>query len=350
MKNKEDKYKPINISFSKIDTYLTCPRKYKLQYKDYIISSYIPSPFFFGGAVDSASELILRSKMKDEEFKEFSIEEMEELYTKNMTEYIFQLEEVYLPTSYLVKYSKSDIALDLLNEEDLADIYDYMNEMEVEYSPIDELIEDVYSTIKKAKNDRSVIPNNVLQVVNYAIWLGLYKKGLMMLSALKEWVDENIKEVHSIQRKIQIKNDLGDVLNGAIDFEATMITGERRTLDLKTASNATAQYPDNCIDTSKQLHIYSQETNPLVGYVVIDKEIRKKEPRVRIRYIKGEVVEEMLDETFEIIDTVMSGIRNGCFDKNKEGCYSYGGCVYRRLCWENSMIGLEKRKFEEGKK
>lgn len=344
-----ENYKPINISFSKIDTYLTCPRKYKLQYKDYIIPSHIPSPFFFGGAIDSASEIILRSKMKGEEFKEFSIEEMEKLYTKNMTEYIFQLEEIYLPTSHLVKYSKSDIALDLLDKDDLADIYDYMDEVGIEYIPIDELIEDVYKSIKKAKNDRSVIPNNVLQVVNYAIWLGLYKKGLMMLSALKEWVDENIKEVHSIQRKIQIKNELGDVLNGAIDFEATMVTGERRTLDLKTASNAVAQYPDNCIETAKQLHIYSQESNPLVGYVVIDKEIRKKEPRVRIRYVKGEVSEEMLDKTFETIDTVMDGIRNGCFDKNKDGCYSYGGCVYRKLCWENSMVGLEERKFEEKK-
>jgi hypothetical protein len=128
-----------------------------------------------------------------------------------------------------------------------------------------------------------------------------------------------------------------------------MVDGIRYTLDLKTAANAVAAYPNDCIETAKQLHIYSQESNINCGYVVIDKSIRKKEPKVRIRTVLGEITEEMLDNTFNIIDDVMVGIQKEEFPMNKDSCWSYGICSFYHLCHKGSMVGLEKRKFEEKK-
>ena len=55
----------------------------------------------------------------------------------------------------------------------------------------------------------------------------------------------------------------------------------------------------------------------------------------------------MLDNSFDLIDTVMVDIQAEKFEKNKNACNDYSGCQYRKLCWENSMAGLEKRKDKE---
>lgn len=342
--------KPLKTSYTKLDTYKSCPRKYKLQYKDYIISDYIPSPFFFGGSIDQASEVILADKMIGSEKIPFDFTKMVEVFTKSMTEYKFQLEDIYLPTSPLVKYAKADIDLSLLDNDDLNEIELFIKEdidFELDLDNLPNFMEATYPILKK---DRSKVSDSEKELYNFVAWLTLYNKGLLMLDALKEWVDENILEVYSCQRKFEIVNDEGDTLIGAIDIECMMKDGIKRTLDLKTASNASAQYPNNCTDTAMQLHIYSEVSVKDVGYVVIDKTVRKKEPRIRIRYVEGTLTEEMLDRTFEDIDNTMEQIKNDVeFPCNKDSCFRYGKCDFYGLCNYGSMKGLLKRKFEDKK-
>lgn len=337
--------KPLNVSYSKLSTYNQCPYKYKLQYKDYIIPEYIPSPFFVGTALDEASSVILKSKMKGTEYEEFSYIKMIEVFTRFMTEYKFQLEDIYLPTSHLPKYAKSDMSLELLDIDDINDIEIFMSERGID-SPIMEFIENMYSAMKKGRHN---VTQSDLEVYNYIIWLSLFTRGKMMLDTLKTWIDDNVEEVHSIQRKFKITNEEGDNLNGAMDIECTMKDGIKRVLDLKTAAQPKATYPDNIVETAMQLHIYSQESVPQVGYVILDKSVRVKEPRIRIRYVEGEVNEVMLDNTFEFIEDTMNKIKNEEFPKNEESCFLMGKCDYIGLCKYNSMKGLVKRKFEDKK-
>lgn len=343
----EEKKKPINISFSKIDTYLSCPMKYKLQHKDYLVPNYIPSPFLFGGATDDATSEILFSKAKGDLHVPFNKEAQIALFTSKMTHYRFQGEDIYVPTSPLIKYAGADIDVSLLTEDDIFAINSYAETLDISIDNIEEAIESIYQDLKK---DRDGVDEDVKSLYNFIAWKALYNKGLMMLEAFNQWVEDNIEEVHSVQRKIELVNDEGDVLRGAMDFEATYKDGVKRTTDLKTASNAVAQYPDNCIETSMQLHIYSQESNPDVNYVVIDKSIRKKEPRVRIREVRGSVTEEMLDKTFDTIDNVMYAIRNEEFPMNKDACFRYGLCDFHKLCHKGKMEGLVKRVFENNGK
>jgi hypothetical protein len=85
-----------------------------------------------------------------------------------------------------------------------------------------------------------------------------------------------------------------------------------------------------------------------VAYLVGDKKIRKKEPRVRIKFVKGEITEEFLDKTFLQIEEVTGIIKEklpygkGEFEQNKEACPNFGNCEYINLCWKGSMKGLEK--------
>jgi len=95
-----------------------------------------------------------------------------------------------------------------------------------------------------------------------------------------------------------------------------------------------------------QLHIYSQEAYPQVGYVILDKMIRKREPRARVREVYGEVTEEMLDSTFDTIDEVLHNIMDKEFPKNMNSCYRYGKCGFYDLCHNGNRKGLVKKVYD----
>lgn len=334
----------LTLSYSRVDTYLSCGQKYKLQYIDYIIPSHIPSPFILGGSIDDATSHILFDKAKGDLYVPFNKQDMVDDFRRKLEYYTFQNEQIYVPTSPLIKYAKADIDTSLLTESDIGYIQAYADTFKVDIDSIDDFVDHCFTTLK---GGRDKLDTELLSIYNLIAWRSLHNKGLMMLDAFKVWADENVIETHSIQKKIEIENLEGDKFIGYLDFEATMKDGNKYTMDLKTASNPTAQYKDNCIDTALQLHIYAEQTNKKVGYIILDKNIRKKEPRTRVRELYGKVTEEMLDNSFDLIDDVMVDIKAEKFEKNKNACNDYSGCQYRKLCWENSMAGLEKRKDKE---
>ena len=333
------KRKPIRLSFSAIDTYLSCPKKYKLERIDWLMEDKLSTPLFFGSAIDDASELIFLEKLQDKsKRKPFDRDEMIDRFTEKLSNTRFQGKDVFIPTFSKVGYSKADMQPELLEDEDVKDFEDYLESKDLAVDNVFDFIEYIKS-IKNPTEDE-------IEIYNYICWKSVYRKGIMMLDALKVWSDENIKEVISIQRRIQVVNEEEDTLTGYLDLEAVMMDGVERTLDLKTASNANAQYPDDCIKDAMQLHIYSQEAFPKVGYVILDKMIRKREPRARVREVYGEVTDEMLDSTFDTIDEVLHNIMDKEFPKNMNSCYRYGKCGFYNLCHNGSKKGLVKKVYD----
>ena len=79
---------------------------------------------------------------------------------------------------------------------------------------------------------------------------------------------------------------------------------------------------DGCVEESKQLAIYSEFSNPNCGYIVVDKGIKVRNPRVKIHEVYGVVDEEIRDEVFDMVDRALVGIKEGRFEKNFDACIS----------------------------
>jgi len=185
------------------------------------------------------------------------------------------------------------------------------------------------------------------KVFNIMALVSLMIKGQMMIVKIKEWIDENVAEVHEVQKKISIENDNGDQFIGFLDFIVTLKCGKKVLIDLKSSSNTNAYYPADSAEKSVQLGIYSQEESvPNVAYLVADKKIRKREPRVRLTFIEGVITEEHLDDVFEMIEEVTVEIKEKlqdgeeAFEKNLDSCMKFGGCQYFNFCKKGYMKGL----------
>jgi hypothetical protein len=332
----------LQVSYSAIDTYLSCGEKYRLERILKIVPESINTAFMFGKAIDQASEVIFKPFMKDG--IKFDRNTMLQVFKDSLTTIDYQGEDIHAPTCLKVKYSKTDVQAELLEKEDFVTIQKFIDESILEVTNIRDFI-DYYKDTKIKVADETLI-------YNFIAWHCLYRKGIMMLDALKKWADDNILEVVSLQRKIEIVNDFGDKLIGFLDLEARLKRdGILRTIDLKTASKPKTQYPDDKISKSMQLAIYSEFTQRDVGYIVVSKDIKKREPRVEVRELYGVISEIQADEVFEKIDEAMEGIRAEKFEKNTDACWRYGKCFAYDYCTKGSMQGLVPRvKREENGK
>lgn len=211
------------------------------------------------------------------------------------------------------------------------------------------------STIKysKADSDESVLTEDDKN------WLAkndvpranqcLKRKGYMILEAYVEQVLPKIEKVLLVQHEVALTNELGDSLIGIVDLVA-QIGGQTYILDNKTSS---IKYAEDSASISHQLGTYFEALKDEykldgVGYIVIPKNLRKKkEPRVPIEMKFGQVSEDILNETFEMYETALDGIKNGRFEcgrNQKNGCCSNPWpCSYRRYCESNGtdLTGLK---------
>ena len=87
-----------------------------------------------------------------------------------------------------------------------------------------------------------------------------------------------------------------------------------------------------------------------VAYLIADKVIRVREPKVRLSFVEGIITEEHLDEVFAEIEEVTNEIKEklpygiSAFDKNLDSCMNYGGCQYLSYCKSGCTKGLERVK------
>lgn len=324
--------KPINLSNSQVSTYLDCNRKWFYDKVEKIRPTYLGSALFFGTLLDNTIEHIL---LKQEG-------SYKDTFYKCLNNFEVNGAKKAMPNDLLdMRFFAGDVDADLVTQGHVNDACDRLK--------IDLLDKkDFLDYCKQQRKSKKALNDIEQYLFNYMAWVSLEQKGLMLVEKLAEWIEENVVEVHSVQKKIQIENGSGDKFIGFLDFVVTLKNGKKVLVDLKTSSNPTQYYPADSAAKSMQLGIYSQEEKiPDVAYLVGDKKIRKREPRVRLKFVEGVITEEWLDEIFEVIESVTEEIKEklpegkSAFEKNKDSCMNFGGCQYRGLCEKNSMKGLE---------
>lgn len=198
--------------------------------------------------------------------------------------------------------------------------------------------------------DQKKLDGNDLDEYLVLNWLSLRRRGFMLIEAYRNEVIPLINEVYSVQEYISLPNPQGDAIDGVIDFTCSF-KDEPSKVYIGDNKSSSKPYKQEQLTESDQLHTYAEHKgiNNLC-YIVLEKPIRKREPKVRISILKGSVVEKTLDRVFAEYETALGDIKQEKFSPNYDsGCYFYGKkCEYYDLCHNSKMcpnlVKLENKK------
>jgi len=327
----------VKLSYSQVQKYKQCPALYDFHYNQKLRSKYIGSPLFFGSAIDDAVGLLKIPLIKNptDKQKEMLQETPEELFKRRMIFMNHNGEEINIKEYPFVNYSKSDIDTSLFTEGDL----EYLNSTYFE-EPLDAKDLQKYAEfIADQKRKEKVVEKNDFLAYNDICWKSLYRKGLMIIEAYKNEVIPEILEIVSIQEKVCITNDDGDEIMGFID-DIRIYKDEPDKVYINDDKTSSKAYKQEQLDESPQLTTYAfYKDTPYISYTVMEKSIRKKEPRVRITIMRGTTSDEYKEEVLEEYEDTMLLINEGQFPKDfNSGCKFYGAkCLYYEICHNNQM-------------
>ena len=327
---------PVKISHSARDMLDTCGEKYRLHYIERKRSPLMYSSLFFGNALDAGFSRILLEKKKQLTQEETELLKTSEfdIFNQNMQVFKHNNKEQFLLQNEHCEYYFSDFDKDLVTPK--------MEQLVKAYDPSIPSIVEFYDWAVSEIKAKRVLSVEDKRLYNYICWLSLVEKGLMMLQAYREQILPQIHEVYDIQKKVSLVNAAGDSISGAIDFTASFVDnpGRKYICDNKSSSKA---YKANAVLESDQLATYCEaEGSPYAAYVVVQKTIYKKHPKIKTQIIKGEIKEAQLQETFDKFEQAVYTIEEKRFHKNKDACFSYGKkCPYYALCHYGKEEGLE---------
>lgn len=331
--------KGLYLSHSQISTFKDCERKFYIERIERLRPKYTGSALIFGSALDSAVEEILldynRKKKKNLDPKKVFLEKLDNFEVNRKPK--------KLPEDLLaVKFFASNIDEKLLKEVDLKPDFKRLG-----IEPIE--VAGFLDYCKQQRKAKEKLDETEQLLFNTLAYRTMQTSGLMFIKTLQEWIEENVAEVHEVQKKIEIDDGAGNKFVGYLDFIVTLKDGKKLLIDLKTSSNVNLYYPEGCASKSPQLGIYAQEEGLFkVAYLVISKKVRVRNPRIRLHFIEGTITEEFLDQVFDEIEEIVEKIiekkklGKGAFETNKESCSNFGGCAYFNYCWKGKKDDLEK--------
>lgn len=325
--------------------YVECPRKYKYHYIDRLRPNRQFSALFFGSALDEAFSALLLSKKKALTEEEKALLELgaEKAFLAKMENPGLNGADFAVAKAVNVEYFKSDFDADLITKADLEHFAGEFPELKGSFLQfLDKCNERIKKKQKLGDEDKSIY--------NYMHWYSLVKKGKLMIKAYTEQILPLVEEVYSVQKRIAIVSDQGDVIEGLIDLEASFHKepGVRYICDDKTSS---AKYSLTSVVESDQLATYCEaESTNKAAYIVIEKKVYKKAPIIHTQLIKDTIPEEkfvaVLDSFADTIDNIIAGK----FPKNEDACFSFGKlCPYAGICKygktpeESGLVTLPKR-------
>lgn len=356
----------MRISNSGRTTFQTCGEKYRLHYQEKLRSPKIFSALFFGNALDAGFSRLLLDKKKallPEELLQLS-ESADEIFYKSMCN--VKRDDgtiVEASKSPFADYYASDYTPELLTPQAVALIQEYAPDV---LDPL-QFMESCQAVIKSKKK----LSAEDVPLFNYITWLTLVEKGYLMLQAYRDQIMPQIHEVFSIQEAISIKTEAVkkvkleqcpqsgewlqveyeefDEITGLIDFTCDFVDeiGTMYVCDNKSSSKP---YKASETGESAQLSTYceAKQTNK-AAYVVIEKKLYAKGPKIRTQVLKADIAEEQFSSTFADYENVVYSISTGSFEKNFKSCFSYGRmCAFFGLCKYKNAEGLIK-KIEEVK-
>lgn len=347
--------KELRLSHSGAGKFTQCPRKWYLHYIEKLRSPKMGSALFFGNALDDAfSRLLLDKKSHLTEDEKLGLKfTPEQIFANKMVEAKNDAGQiVQLPKSNLADYYTSDFDAALFSNETVA----LVAQMEKSLDKLSKIVafhEECKSNLNPRNKQKRRLTDDEYVLYNYINWLSLNEKGKLMLEAYKRQVFPHISEVSAIQKEIEIPNGDGDSIVGKIDLVASFIDKPKQQFicDNKTSSQP---YKDDSVATSEQLATYCEaEGNFNAAYLVVEKKIRAKEPKVRTQVIKGTVGEELLQKTFDNYENVRYAIASAgddmeAYPQNFNSCFDFGKiCQYFQMCKHNSKGNLISCKVEK---
>lgn len=357
------------LSHSASNIYQDCAYKYKLHYKDRLRPKTQSAALFFGTAIDRAISAMLKNE--DEVSKFLETWQVQEYNGKNID----------LRMSENIVYANSDYDDELLTKEDLIDLGPY----NLSSFSIKEEIENVYNRKEEKGFEKLTLHDKMY--LNYANWLCLKRKGLLMLECVKKNILPNIIETLSLQEKVSLENSEKDEIVGYIDLVARWKNQPTPVIfDFKTA---TRQYENDAVTKSQQLALYTHALSKKYktntgGFIVLHKTIKKNRVKTcsicnfdgsgsRHKTCSNEIIagekktrcngdwtETITPEaTFQILineipiktqnlivqnmDDINESIKTGLFSRNLSSCIRpFGKCSFYNLCWEGKDESLIK--------
>lgn len=342
----------MKLSHTKVSKYSECPARYDFHYNKKFRTRELSSALWFGSALDEAFNCLLLQKKK-----EFSNTEKEmlskgavQLFLDKIETFRFNGEDHIIRDYPFAKYSLTDLDSKLFDEDTLQ-IYNKYTLLD-NFNSLDDFtaFTDGFMSWYKDAKEVSKTDQKTYLLLN---WLSLRTKGLLLIESYKKEVIPLIDEVISIQEGIRLPNDDGDEIEGFIDFIATF-TDDPDTVYLCDNKTSAKPYKQSDLTESEQLNLYAYYKNiKKVAYVVVEKNIRKRDPKVRINIIKGDANLSVVDTVLDKFENTLLNIRGEKFSPNfNSGCFFYGNkCEYYSICHADKMpdnvVNTKKRKKDE---
>lgn len=268
----------MKLSYSSMTKLLQCPRKYYYYYVKRYRDKYYRSAFLIGSTFDEAVEIMMLRKKK-----ELTDEEKEKVakcpydfayeYMKNITH---NYREIYAPTSTLIKYTKKDFQVELLQDSDYETLRNFISEvLGKDVVPMvlrDELLE--------RRECGEMLDFDEWKYLALCNWLSCWRKVEIMLHHVEDEILPQITEVYSTQRKVEFGSIKSGLIEGYIDIECKFADEDFiRTTDLKSCTGF-GQYGSKSATESIQLNLYDSNTeNKKLAYIAVDKVIRMDKVR-----------------------------------------------------------------------
>jgi hypothetical protein len=329
--------------------YQDCSYKYKLHYIERLRSIHIGSALFFGSAFDEAlnSLLLTKKKVLTEEEKELVKINAFDLFDEKFTSMEYNYEQMELKKSDKTQYFASDYDFGVLLEEDGPDICSYAKTLEMGLEKLSD-VKEFMDECKEMRKNKKELDSKEFLLYNYICWVSLRRKGHLMIEEYRNQILPQIEEVFEIQSPVSLL-DNGDEFRGFIDFVASFSDepNVKYVIDNKTSSR---KYPDNAVLESDQLAAYSEYAQIKdCAYIVVEKGIRKREPRLRSQILRDKIPQENVDKVFDKISDVFYNIQDEKFEKvfeqegkDKNDCFHYGRkCPYYDYCRTEDLKGLK---------
>lgn len=311
-------------------------------------------------------------------------------YDNWKNQYVFgQVKQVFDNPS--ISYGHKDLDVDLLEPKDYIELENWAkqgNLLPLSATPTNQDLIDLYKTASKAKSNPYIkMTTDQLLYFNRCSWLGLKRKGKLLLNAFHTQFYPKIKKVHAVQKRADLKdNNTGDSLTGFVDMVVDLDGYDKPViLDLKTSS---MPYDQHKLDVSPQLTLYAamiaqEYQTDLVGYVVLNKNIFKDEvstcttcghikdgrhttcnatkadgtrcggqwnhskiPNPQVQVMVAKKTQAQINDQLTDYSNIIVAMKNNVIWKNTEHCENHFGarCPFYNYCHNNGdMTGLKKR-------
>lgn len=328
----------MKLSFSAISKYVKCPKMYNLHYNLRVREVTKGSALFFGTAIDDALNTLLNDP-------ERSLERCLATFRDKWTTQEINSVKTPLADDPNVIFFNGDFDIGVLLDEDSFIIFEHLKNLGFEFDS--QNLDQIHKELCTSKREKRFTADEKV-IFNYLAWYSLLRKGEMILNAYYTQVLPRIVRVISMQKYFSIRNDVDDELIGFIDMIAEFLCDDGVVRVIRFDHKTSAlKYEDDSVKESEQLATYTIATEEewpqkTAAFIVMEKKIRKKDPRVRITVIIDEIPQALEDKVLEQYDNACEKIKAGEFPANLESCVDAKGfrCSYYKLCHESSMDGL----------